>query len=210
MSDRTAERAYPATVPVLTDGVVTLRALVAADLPLVVEIANDPQVIPMTTIPQPYGPDQARDFLAMVRGWWTDPGELPNRLWAIEVEAGDGSSARVFAGTLHYGYTGPTTADVGYVLHPARRGHGYAARALRLIIEDAFSTGVEVLHWKAAVGNWVSRRIAWSCGFRHEGRVRSFLEMRPGEPPQDVWLATLSRTDPREPVTPWPGTSHPV
>ena len=35
--------------------------------------------------------------------------------------------------------------------------------------------GIEVMHWRAYVGNWASRRTAWRCGFRVEGTVRRLL-----------------------------------
>ena len=34
---------------------------------------------------------------------------------------------------------------------------------------------LEVVHWRANVGNWASRRVAWACGFRFEGTVRALL-----------------------------------
>jgi RimJ/RimL family protein N-acetyltransferase len=38
--------------------------------------------------------------------------------------------------------------------------------------------GIEVVYWRAQVGNWASRRVAGRCGFRMEGTVRGLLEQR--------------------------------
>ena len=55
--------------------------------------------------------------------------------------------------------------------------------------------------WRAYVGNWPSRRLAWRLGFRLEGTLRRYLLQR-GER-RDAWVGTLLRDDPRAPATTW-------
>jgi len=66
-----AERVYDARVsgpivlpdPPLTDGRVTLRAWHAADVPAIVAMCRDPEVIRFTSVPVPYDADDARLWL---------------------------------------------------------------------------------------------------------------------------------------------------
>ncbi|MGZ4628582.1 GNAT family N-acetyltransferase [Oryzihumus sp.] len=191
------DRQLSDVVPVLTDGVVTLRAHSPADLDAVVEQARDPEMVRWTTVPAPYERSDAQEFLAAVIAGWQDA--TGNRYWALEVD--DAGMPR-YAGTIDYRPHGGGTAEVGFGLHPWARGHGHMTRALRLVVEHAFEHGVHALHWRAAVGNWASRRTAWACGFRVEGTVRGLLPGRDGEP-YDAWVASLRADDPREPATPW-------
>src|SRR6478672_10470405 len=108
---------YPEIVPVLTDGEVTLRALGPADVPALVEQGQDPQMVRWTTVPHPYGRDDAEAFLGLVERGWADDG---NRVWAVE--AGDGRGASRFAGTISCRPAGDGIAEVGFGLHPAARG----------------------------------------------------------------------------------------
>jgi RimJ/RimL family protein N-acetyltransferase len=68
-------------------------------------------------------------------------------------------------------------------------------RALRLVLARGFELpGVEVVQWKAPVGNWPSRRVAERCGFRMVSVVRGLLEQR-GER-VDGWIGSLRRGEP--------------
>jgi len=68
------------------------------------------------------------------------------------------------------------------------------SRALRLCLRWGFDVGqFDVVQWKAEVGNWPSRRVAWACGFRVEGTVRGLIDHRGGR--SDGWLGTLRGED---------------
>ncbi len=239
---------------ILTDGLVTLRALTPQDVPAIVEQCQDPETIRFTAIPQPYGSEQGMEFVTRCAADWRsgDPGAP--RTWAIE--SPDEHGIPRYAGSCDYRPDGPAcanrdghnehdehgehgehddrhgqggqhgrngpdgrkasdarkawddgeaprTALVGFVLHPWARGRGLAARALRLMSEHAFASGVEVLIWRAYEGNWASRRAAWRCGFVIEGRVRGGLPARPGQPARVAWFGSLHRDDPRRPPHAW-------
>ena len=86
-------------------------------------------------------------------------------------------------------------AEVGFGLAPWARGRGLMTRALRLALAWGFEVaGLEVVYWRAQVGNWASRRVAGRCGFRMEGTVRGLLEQR-GER-RDGWIGSLRRGEP--------------
>ncbi len=73
--------AFPDVVPVLTRGAVRLRPMAEADLPALVEQSNDAESVRWTTVAQPYGPDQAREFLQRQAHEWGEP--AGRRYWAV-------------------------------------------------------------------------------------------------------------------------------
>jgi RimJ/RimL family protein N-acetyltransferase len=191
----------PGAAPVLTDGVVTLRAHQPEDADPITEPCNDPDSLRFTTVPRPYGWAEAQDFLDVVGRAWRETSPTSTRCWAISAPGPAGEPA--FAGSIDYRPSGQGTAEVGYGLHPAFRGRGLASRALMLVLDHAFGEGTEVMHWRAVVGNWASRKTAWRCGFRVEGTVRGLCP-QPGGPPQDGWIGSLLCGDARQPCEPWP------
>jgi RimJ/RimL family protein N-acetyltransferase len=157
-----------------------------------IEFATDPESIRFTTVPTPYGPDDARAFLQLVADGWRRGDRLG---WAIELDDRTGR----FAGSIDLRLEGDGVAEVGFGLHPAARGRGMMSAALRLVRDHAFDVrGLRLLRWRAVVGNWGSRRVAAAAGFRFDGRVRQLLNHR-GEL-LDGWLATITAEDPRTPL----------
>jgi RimJ/RimL family protein N-acetyltransferase len=69
------------------------------------------------------------------------------------------------------------------------------SRAVRLLLPWAFrpaadgGMGLVVVHWRAHVGNWASRRVAWACGFRMEGTVRGLCAQRGLQ--HDAWIGSI-------------------
>jgi RimJ/RimL family protein N-acetyltransferase len=183
----------PTSAPTLTDGVVTLRAHRVDDVPRIVEQCHDPQSQQWTQVPVPYGVADAEGFVGeLVAAGWAAATE-----WAFAVEV-DGA----FGGTVSLRNEGAGRLEVAFGAHPGIRGTGAMERALRLLLDWGFAeTGATTLVWRAFVGNWASRRLAWRLGFSMEGTLRCFLPQR-GEL-RDAWVATLLREDPREPRTTW-------
>ncbi len=192
---------FPDVVPELSDGVVTLRAHRQSDVPALVEQCTDPEMVRFTTVPQPYDVQQAQLFLGtVVPGGWAE--EHGSRTWAIEAQDGnDPAGVPRFCGSVDYRPTPDGIAEIGFGLHPWARGRGLMSRAVRLAAAHAFDHGIETLHWRAAVGNWGSRRVAWACGFKVEGTVRDLLALRGDR--RDGWIGTLRRGEPMAPAHPW-------
>jgi len=175
--------------PTLTDGTVTVRAHRDDDVPAVVEQSQDPESVRWTTVPTPYGPEDAQHFVreVMPNGW-------PEGRWGFAVEI-DGR----YAGTVELRDEGGGRAELAFGSHPRARGTGVMERACRLVLEWGFAQqGVRTVVWHAHVGNWASRRLAWRLGFTFGGTLRGYLRHR-GDELVDAWSATLLSTDDRSP-----------
>jgi RimJ/RimL family protein N-acetyltransferase len=196
----TAEPQPSSPVPLLTDGVVTLRAHSLADADAIVEQSSDPESLRWTTVPRPYSREHAVSFVeGNLRAWGTPDG---TRSWAIEWT--DDLGRPRFGGTIDLRPgSAPSAGELGFGLHPAARGHGVMSRAVRLVTEYAFSTpvwGVPVrrLHWRAVVGNWGSRRVAWAAGFTFHGTIpESHPDPMGGTTALDTWTGSITPGDSR-------------
>ena len=184
--------AVPQAPPALTDGVVTLRGHRRTDAPSVVRQGQDPEMIRWTRVPVPYVPRDAEDYLTSASAGWA---RGTGYTFAIEVSG-------EYAGAIDLRPQGPGAAEVGYALGPWARGRGVMSRALRLAVAWGFETlALDVVLWQAQVGNWASRRVAWSVGFRVEGTVRGLLPHR--ERRVDAWIGSLRRGDEQSPPNAW-------
>ncbi|MDN5765751.1 MAG: GNAT family N-acetyltransferase [Humibacillus sp.] len=195
-----------ADVPILSDGVVTLRGHTLADAPGLTEQCTDPEMQQWTTVPREYTSDQAVARVEQTLNDWVDP--WGPRQWAIEIDR-DGAKAYGGSIDLRPGES-PTTASLGFGLHPAARGQGVMARAVRLVAAYAFTAEpwgrpVTRLHWRAVVGNWASRRVAWATGFTFHGTVpESHVDSNnPDGPALDTWHASLGHGDALSPQHGW-------
>lgn len=180
----------------LTDGSIRLRRHHEGDVDGIVEQCADPETQRWTTIPVPYERRRAEEYLTQVATGWKTGGYLA---FAIADPATD-----EFLGTVDVRPDGSGTGDVGYGLRPSARGRGVMTTALRLVADWAFDPdrlGLEVLRWRAFVGNWASRRTAWKVGFRMEGTLRGGTVQRGVR--RDDWVASLRAGDPRQPAGPW-------
>ncbi|WP_460433216.1 GNAT family N-acetyltransferase [Angustibacter speluncae] len=94
--------------------------------------------------------------------------------------------------------------EVAYVLGRWAWGAGAMTAGVRAALGWAFGPDgprAPVVHWRALVGNWASRRVAWACGFQVEGRVRGLVAHR-GEA-VDGWVGSVRAGDELRPVVPW-------
>jgi RimJ/RimL family protein N-acetyltransferase len=182
----------PGLIPDLTDGVVRLRELGPGDVEAMLQHASEPGMRRWTSIPQPYTRRHAEEDLALATEGWL---QATGYCFAIE-------SAGRFAGLLDLHLEGAGLADVGFSLNAWARGHGLMARALRLGITWAFAEArIEVVRWRAQVGNWPSRRVAWATGFRVDAPIPGLLHHRGRQ--VDGWIAALRRGDPLQPAHAW-------
>lgn len=187
---------WPLTVPVLDDGVVTLRAHTPADIDDMLIMANDPEMERWTAIPVPHTRSMSEQFALTVipRGW--DDGT--HRGWAIEAIDDDGRSR--FAGNVDIRQK--PIGDIGFVLHPWARGRGLMTRAVRLAVDWALSEGgVEIVHWRSHVGNEASLRVAHATGFTLHGTTPGMLHERGRV--LDAWTGSFRFGDAPLPHTAW-------
>ncbi|WP_426562257.1 GNAT family N-acetyltransferase [Angustibacter sp. McL0619] len=192
--------------PTLTDDeqpdAITLRQHTVADVDACLQMCQDPQMQRWTTVPVPYQRQHAEEFIAGRAAEWERDGDCT---WAIEATDQDG--ARRFAGNLSLRPNGTGAAELGFALAPWARGRGVMSRAVRLALGWAFASideggaGQLVVHWRAHVGNWASRRVAWACGFRIEGTVRGLVPQRGVM--HDAWIGSVVPGDELAPTSAW-------
>jgi ribosomal-protein-alanine N-acetyltransferase len=186
-----------ADIPVLTDGVVTLRAHQLSDVDDIVTQCADPDSIEWTTVPTSYDRVMAESYVTTtVPGGWETRRDLN---FAIESTHPDG--ARRFSGSISLRPL-EGIAEIAFGLHPAARGKGVCSRAVELILDWGFrQREIEVVMWYAYVGNWPSWRVAWANGFTFHGSIKKFLAQRGQR--RDCWYGTIRADDSREPKHKW-------
>lgn len=169
-----------------------MRAHRPDDVQAVLAQGRDPDMQRWTRVPAPYEYRHAATWVNSRHDDW-EAGR--NLAFAIDH---DGS----FAGSVDLRPDGAGAAEIGYGLGPWARGRGVMGRSLQLILPWGFhDLDLEVIHWRAAAGNWASRRTAWAAGFRVEGLVRGLLPDRSCR--YDAWIGSLRRGDPLSPTHPW-------
>lgn len=189
---------WPLNVPVLTDGVVTLRAHTPADIDDMLAMARDPLLVQWTSVPTPHERTDSEKYAFEIvpEGWNTGM----HRGWAIEAADDEGRSR--YTGNVDI--RGTTVTDIGYALHPWARGRGLMVRAVRLATDWAFvHAGAEVVHWRAHVGNEASLRVAHAAGFTLHALIPALLHERGRA--IDAWTGSLRFGEPPYPARPWAG-----
>ncbi len=85
------------------------------------------------------------------------------------------------------------------------------------LLVQAFANGADLVVWRAPIGDWTARRVAWSLGFSFSPRPHQTGDAGHGAggagaapeyeaPDGDAiweWIGWLGRRDPREPPTRW-------
>ncbi|MCP3803231.1 GNAT family N-acetyltransferase [Allokutzneria sp. A3M-2-11 16] len=158
---------------------------------------SGPGYDPLDVGPTPYARDDAVDFISVrTPSAWADGTQA---LFAIEAPHADGT--RLFSGSVGLLHRHDGVREIIFGVHPQVRGRGVCRRAVRLLVDWGFSEyGAELVLWRAAVGNWAARRVAWSTGFTFDGMVTSLGSQR-GER-RDIWIGSLRPDDPREAPAP--------
>jgi RimJ/RimL family protein N-acetyltransferase len=153
----------------VSDGVVRMRLPAEADVPRLVEACQDPAVQRYTTVPDHYGPADARRFIESA-----DTGAADGvALHLITVDAQSGELLGNAGIRRHH--TDAGRWDVGYLVAPWARRRGVATRAVRLISRHAFAElGAERIEILAEPSNQASIGVAERAGFTREGLLRAY------------------------------------
>jgi RimJ/RimL family protein N-acetyltransferase len=169
----------------LSDGVIRLRGVEARDADAFFEQEDDE----LTT---GYGftgaaPDRAAVLSLCTRApldW------LAGQIARIAID--DLASGR-FAGSVSLRHPGPPgVGGIGYTVHPAFRGRGITARALRLLAPWAFDAGYARLELGAKADNVASQRAAVSGGFTPDGTRAARLRNPDGSYSDEVRFARVN------------------
>jgi ribosomal-protein-alanine N-acetyltransferase len=175
------------TPPVLSDGVVRLRPWRREDASLVAQACSDPEIQARVPLPTPYTRDDAESFIGRCLERYRR-GE--DGAFAI-----DDVAAGRFIGAITRHPRDGHRATIGYWMAPWGRGHGRMARALRLLVDATFATSDLVrLDLFTDPDNLASQRTAERAGFRREGILRAWFDMR--GTPVDVVMFSRLRSDP--------------
>ena len=181
--------------PELTDGVIRLRQLRAADKAAVVKACNDGLVERFCyRVPFPYQDSDFVEFLAYNEQFWAS--ELIAN-WTVVDPQTDELLAMISLDVVAVRQAG----EIGYWCAPWARGRGVMSAAVRLVRDWAFDAlELERLELTTDVENVGSQRVAQAAGFRREGVMRGYLTARDHR--TDDVLFGMVAGDPREPVVP--------
>ena len=173
----------------LRDGPTSLRAWREDDVPALVTLCRDPEIVRWIGLSPTYGPDEARAYVQ---------GAEHSARAGLAVAFGivDPVTDVVHGSISLISIAWPDRrAEVGYWLGADARGHGHATRAVRLICGWGFTgLGLERIALIAAVANLASRAVAGRGGFTHEAVLRSYLQTDAGR--LDAVCFGLLATDP--------------
>lgn len=137
----------------------TLRPLREADIPELTAACQDTEILRWCMgVPLNYSEETARNYIEFSH----DAAENGNELiWGIDFSG-------IFAGIISlFNITG-TSAEIGFWLAPAHRGHGLLTDAARVVLGFAFDPlgmGLDEVTWTAIAGNASSERVAIKLGF---------------------------------------------
>ena len=160
----TDSRAWAAPVRLDGQGVV-LREWTTADLPVLIELLDDPAVARYTPMPSPFDAEAAIAHLARAR-------ERREAGRAIQLAITTDGGAAKGEVLLFRVDDAPETAELGYAIGAAHRGLGLAAAALRRLTAHAWSLGLDALRLRIEPGNAASEATARAAGYRPTGAPR--------------------------------------
>jgi [ribosomal protein S5]-alanine N-acetyltransferase len=151
-----------------------LRAFAASDLDSVHSYACDSEVTRYTSF-GPNTPEETRDFLDRCGAEASDD---PRATYSFAVTLLD--SGELIGGTgFRIDYPQHRGAELGYVLHRAAWGEGYASEAAAALLGFAFQhVGLHRVVARCHPDNAASARVMEKIGMRHEGRQRDVMWMK--------------------------------
>jgi RimJ/RimL family protein N-acetyltransferase len=175
----------------IDDGVVRLRFRTDADMPRIVEACRDPEIPRWTRVPEDYGEEDAREFMARAER----EAAAGEALTLAVADAADDSFLGS-CGVIEI-HPGERRCEIGYWLAPWARGRGVMSRAVLLLCRWLFEElGMERIAAGAEPENEASQALLARAGFTREGVARSLFEEKgrrrdvvywsllPGELPQ--------------------------
>jgi RimJ/RimL family protein N-acetyltransferase len=147
----------------LSDGVLTLRPLRAADAEAVIGHLQEPDIPRWTRIPTPYGHAEFDQWLEAV----AEARESGTGLHLAITDAGD----RVIGAVGVQGLDG-AHPDIGYWVAREERRRGVAVRAVRLVRDHLAEMGRDHVEILVHPDNTPSQRVAAAAGFTATGEYR--------------------------------------
>lgn len=161
---------WPSTPP--SYGRVRLREVRMADAEMATELASDPYVPTIGSLPADPSPEQVLDWIDRQRGRHREGAGFSCTITDAD------SGAPVGHCGLWTRELGEGRASAGYAITPSARGHGYAADALCAL--TAFGWTLPGLHRISLFiepWNTASIRVAERAGYLREGVLRRHMEI---------------------------------
>jgi len=167
------------------DGLV-LREWRPDDVPVMVELFDEPQFRRWTPLASPFDEDAALAYLQRARTRRAEGSALQLAV----TEAGDDTPRGEVLMFLH-----PDLAEVGWGLGAAHRGRRLASRAVRLLVAWAREVwGFDRIRALIEPGNDASERVAAACGFVAVRGTPVLVESRGRSLGLTAWMLGLPRT----------------
>ncbi len=185
----------PVAIPVvrrrLSDGVITVRAMVRSDVDPLFEAARESieDIAPWMDWAHPaYTRDETAAWVEQTIAWWETGEQFP-----MVIEAGE--SGRVLGGCgINRIVPEFRMANLGYWVRTSATGRGVATAAVRLCAWLGLAElDLQRLEIIVAVGNVASQRVADKVGAVREGVARSRLWVRGRS--LDAVVFSLTRTE---------------
>jgi RimJ/RimL family protein N-acetyltransferase len=162
----------------LRDGALLLRPVNEDDVPAIAAACQDAEIPRWTSVPSPYGEEDARKFVTTVR----------NAFAIVDSASGE------LLGTIGFDALPDGKAHIGYWVKREARGRGIASRALAFLARWTLTEGgFARAQLVAEPDNRASLRVAENAGFRREGLLRSYIELKGRRP--DVLMYSLLPED---------------
>ena len=155
----------------ISDGELVLRDWREEDAPQVVAACNDPEIQRWIPVPNPYRLEDALEYIHTGESEREAGRQLRFALVRSEEDS-------MLLGSI--GIVRPSLRDrrveIGYWLAPAARGHGYTARAVRLLGDWATAAfGLRWLELIVAVENAASCAVTRAAGYRQEAVLARYI-----------------------------------
>ena len=180
---------WPAEIPTLQYGLVTLRPSAERDIDSIFNACQDPLIPAFTTVPANYTLDHAIDFVR------SDPFSFSERReLRFVIDYGNGDDAQ-FAGviSLHTINIKNHAAEIGYWMEKSMRGKGIGTIAAKMITDYGFrSLGFRRIDGLVDVENLASQKLLTSAGFQKEGILRNKVSRDDG---RQIDMALFATTD---------------
>ncbi|KQZ15207.1 GCN5 family acetyltransferase [Mesorhizobium sp. Root554] len=159
-AEDTEDESYAIDCPTLVTERLVMRAPCEADIADLVQLADNRHVAEMLArMPHPYGPDEARAFLAAAQG------RRSGVAYALTLK---NSGAFIGCAGLN---TTDRGLELGYWIGEPYWRQGYATEAAHALVDLAFTrASIQVLHASTRVINPSSRRVIHKCGFQYAGQ----------------------------------------
>jgi len=180
---------WPAEIPTLHYGLVTLRQSAEPDIDPIFHACQDPLISAFTTVPANYTLDHAIDFVR------SDPFSFADRReFRFVIDYGNGDDV-TFAGviSLHTINIKNHSAEIGYWMEKSMRGKGIGTTAAKVITDYGLRTlGFRRIEGLADVENSASQKLLMSAGYEKEGILRNKVTRDDG---RQIDMALFATTD---------------